>query len=340
MSAILDILNPANTISANRVLANAIGLNEAIVYASLAAKSEYYESREMITDGWFFSTIEDLRESTTLSEKQQRTAIKRLVEEGLICCKRKGVPARRYFKVIDDPARLSEIINDGADNIRELKPSAVKQMDEYRSHVDLIASAEYYNISGIPSKETFNSFNNKHSSYCEKEEPFPLQKQNKKLRPVSATYKTKENKSKTKYNHSIAQSADMADMMDNIAGNDLSYLNIVKENIGYDYLCETCKDSKDYINEIALLMADVLSSKKKTIRVYGEDKPSETVKSVFLQLDESHIQYVVDSMRKNTTKIHNIRNYLITALYNARFTLNSFYRSMVNHNMYCAGGAQ
>lgn len=343
MSAVLDILNPANTISVNRVLANAIGLNEAVVYTSLAAKSEYYESRDMTDNGWFFSTVKDLKESTSLSEKQQRTAIKKLVREGLICCKLKGVPAKRYFLVVDNTVRLSKIINDGAEKIREIKPSATEQMDEYKSRVDSVTNAECAKASEMLSKEVFNSFNSTSDNSAKRSELIPAKKQNKFSRQVSVTYKTKENKSKAEYNQSIAQSADMIDTMDSNAENKSSYLDVIKENIGYAYLCETNKYNKDYVDEIALLMADVVSTNRKTVRVCGENKPTEVVKSVFLKLDESHIQYVIDSMMKNATKVRNVRNYLITALYNAKFTLNSYYRSLVNHDMYsklCDGGVQ
>ncbi len=77
------VLNPDNTISFNRPLAHAIGLSETIIYGALVAKWYYYSEREMLDDdGWFYSTVPDLQESTSLSEKQQRVP-KYIIETGI-----------------------------------------------------------------------------------------------------------------------------------------------------------------------------------------------------------------------------------------------------------------
>ena len=79
LDSILQLLNPDNTMSANRLLAHAIGLCETIIYSSLISKYTYYLNKGMIDEGgWFFSTVDDLQESTTYREKPQRTAIKHL----------------------------------------------------------------------------------------------------------------------------------------------------------------------------------------------------------------------------------------------------------------------
>lgn len=61
--------------------------------------------------------------------------------------------------------------------------------------------------------------------------------------------------------------------------------------------------------------------------------PAELVKSKFLKLNYFHIEYVLGCMGKNTTKIHNIKSYLLTALFNAGSTMSSYYMAMVNHDM-------
>lgn len=79
LDSILQLLNPDNTMSANRLLAHAIGLCETIIYSALISKYTYYVTKGMIDEGgWFFSTVDDLQESTTYGEKPQRTAIKHL----------------------------------------------------------------------------------------------------------------------------------------------------------------------------------------------------------------------------------------------------------------------
>lgn len=69
MNAIFQLINPSNTITVNRPLAHALGLNEAIIYGALISKFYYYSERGMLDDGWFYSTAPDLDESTALSEK-------------------------------------------------------------------------------------------------------------------------------------------------------------------------------------------------------------------------------------------------------------------------------
>ena len=69
MNAIFQMLNPSNTLTVNRLLAHAIGLSEAVVYAALISKCSYYERNGMLDDsGWFYSTVPDLEASTALSE--------------------------------------------------------------------------------------------------------------------------------------------------------------------------------------------------------------------------------------------------------------------------------
>ena len=64
------------------------------------------------------------------------------------------------------------------------------------------------------------------------------------------------------------------------------------------------------------------------------DKPAETVRSQFLKLDSGHIKFVMDCLRDNTTKIRNMRQYMIATLYNAPMTIGNYYRSLVNHDMF------
>lgn len=338
MSAILDILNPTNTISVNRPLAAVLGLNAAVIYSALLSKSSYYSEHEMLDDGWFYSTIEDLNESTLLTGRQQSTAIKKLVETGLIKCKRRGLPAKRYFYINNDVELLKEIVTKGEQNLKKIKPTAYIASKKTENYVEYSENEYVAEETDIVTCNECNSSNAKISNKNRHTRNSCSDKNTEHTYYNPKGIKTKEN-----VNQSIAQSADMIDTIDSNAENKPSYLDAIKENIGYDYLCETYKGNKDYVDEIVLLIADIASTNRKTIRVCGEDKPAEMVKSVFLKLDESHIQYVVDSMRENTTKVRNIRNYLITALYNAKFTLNSYYRSLVNHDMYgkpCDGGVQ
>lgn len=111
------------------------------------------------------------------------------------------------------------------------------------------------------------------------------------------------------------------------------YYDIIKENIEYEYLLRDNPYKKDVIEEILNLIVETVSVKRKTVRIAGANYPYEVVKGKLLKLDMGHIQYVLDCMDKNATKVRNIKNYLITALYNAPNTIGNYYQSEVNHDM-------
>ncbi len=113
-----------------------------------------------------------------------------------------------------------------------------------------------------------------------------------------------------------------------------TYRSIIKENIDYDILLTDRKTSRDILEEIVELMVDVVCSTAPYIRVLREEKPTEIVKSQFLKLDCEHIRFVMDCLEENTTKVKNMRQYLISTLYNAPMTMENYYRSLVNHDMY------
>jgi hypothetical protein len=110
------------------------------------------------------------------------------------------------------------------------------------------------------------------------------------------------------------------------------YEDTIKNNISYGALI--LDEDKGEVEEIKNLIIETLSSTKKHIRINGEDKPLKEVKSQFLKLDIEHIKYILLAMRKNTSKINNIKAYLLTALYNAPNTLNAYFRAEVNNDLY------
>lgn len=115
------------------------------------------------------------------------------------------------------------------------------------------------------------------------------------------------------------------------------YREIVYGNIEYDILREDNTVNRDQLDEIAELIVDTICSARKTIRIAGDDYPAEVVKSRFLKLDSSHVQYVIDCMKNNTTYVRNSKKYLLAALYNAPATINSYYSSLVQHDLYGGG---
>jgi hypothetical protein len=111
------------------------------------------------------------------------------------------------------------------------------------------------------------------------------------------------------------------------------YRQILKDNIDYGCLVQDGYRKED-LDEIIELMLEAVCSAKKHLRINGDNIPAEAVKSRFLKLDYTHIQYALDCMEKNTTKVHNIRSYLLTTLYNSLTTISHYYKAEVNHDLY------
>ena len=116
-----------------------------------------------------------------------------------------------------------------------------------------------------------------------------------------------------------------------------SYRELILENIEYDCLIQNHHLDRNRLDELVELMVDTVCSNREMIRIAGDDYPAEVVKSRFLKLDSSHIEYVLDRMRENTTYVRNIKKYLLAALYNAPATIDSYYTSLVSHDMYGGG---
>ena len=112
------------------------------------------------------------------------------------------------------------------------------------------------------------------------------------------------------------------------------YREIIKENIDYDILLSDMPYDHDRLEEILELIVETVCSTKKYIRVAATDYPAEVVRSRLLKLDAEHIRFVFDCLKENTTKIRNIKQYLLTTLYNAPTTIGNYYSALVQHDMY------
>ena len=112
-----------------------------------------------------------------------------------------------------------------------------------------------------------------------------------------------------------------------------SYRELILENIDYDVLAgDPCVD-REQLDEIVDLLQETVCSTRSRIRVAGNDYPTEVVRSKLLKLNSEHIRFVMDCLKQNTTRIRNIRQYLLTALFNAPSTMSSYYAALVAHDM-------
>ena len=116
-----------------------------------------------------------------------------------------------------------------------------------------------------------------------------------------------------------------------------SYRDLILENIEYDYLRREVDPYQENLDEIVELMVETVCAKRQTTRIAGSDFPHEVVRSRFLKLDSEHIRFVMDCMQKNSSEIRNMKQYLLTVLFNAPTTISNYYTAQVNHDMNAGG---
>ena len=112
------------------------------------------------------------------------------------------------------------------------------------------------------------------------------------------------------------------------------YEEIIKDNIEYEHLINAKRLDRDRIDEILDLILETVCSKRKKILIAGDEYPAELVKAKFMKLNSSHIEFVLDCMQENTTKVRNIKQYLKAVLFNAPSTIGNYYTALVNHDIY------
>lgn len=125
--------------------------------------------------------------------------------------------------------------------------------------------------------------------------------------------------------------SDVIDKMDR-------YRATIRRNISYECFRGDRSCQMEELDELVELMVDVMMmSDCATLRVAGSERPAVVVKEHFMKLDHSHMVYATSCLRRNSTKVENIKAYLLAALYNAPMTIDNYYRADVNHDMYGSG---
>ena len=108
----------------------------------------------------------------------------------------------------------------------------------------------------------------------------------------------------------------------------------VEENIDYDILIERFPNRKAMIDEIVDLMVEVLCSNREFIPIASDTHPIEQVKERFESIDSGHIEYILECLDKTTTDIRNIKQYLLSVIFNAPQTMDNYYTAAVKHDLY------
>ena len=153
--SIISVLSSGNYITVNKTIASELGLNEAILLGELASEHEYWERQDKLSDGFFFSTVENVKENTTLSDKQQRSALNTLKAKGIVTVVLKGIPAKRYIKINEEQV-LPYLLN----NISQNGNTSSAKMEELSS-----AKREELDVpKGQSNKNNNNKNNNKNNT--------------------------------------------------------------------------------------------------------------------------------------------------------------------------------
>ena len=114
-----------------------------------------------------------------------------------------------------------------------------------------------------------------------------------------------------------------------------AYRDIIRERISYECFQDERYHRKEDVDELIELMVEVmLMSDSDTLRIAGIEKPVSIIKNRFMKLNKMHIEYILNCLSTNTTKVGNIKAYLLTTLYNASMTISNYYTAEVNHDLY------
>jgi hypothetical protein len=111
-----------------------------------------------------------------------------------------------------------------------------------------------------------------------------------------------------------------------------AYYQYFRNQLAIEIMYERYPYDREVLDALIDILVDAVCSKRKTLRIAGDDKPINVVKSQFMKINSSHVEYVLDSLKSNTTKVRNIKQYILATLYNAPLTMSSYYQAEVNHD--------
>ena len=169
ITPLLEVLNPTNTISRNRLLSFAIGNAEAEIYNCLIAKHVYYNNLGKLTEGgWFYSTVKDLHLSSGYAEDAQKTAIRHLIKHGLIESELKGLPAKKYFRIIPDADKLASLLRSGEEAQEAIALKYDEELEKrkkrrYNRKHRLVEVTAFDSVQSVPDDEKSKAVTNLNS---------------------------------------------------------------------------------------------------------------------------------------------------------------------------------
>ncbi len=275
----IELLANDGYIVVNKKIISKIGLQESVMLGELCSEYLYWRKQGKLKDNFFYSTRDNLKKNTGLSDYQQRFVIKNLISNGLIKEKYAGQPPLKWYSVC---AKNIEIL------IKE-----VYRKEPLDLSLKKLKTKDLNNLISRP-KET---------------EVLRVKKLNANNNNIIII----KNSNKSSYLRKEKKIEEEEGKRNTIAK--------FKKNIEYEILIQD-KEISAIIEDIIKVVKEVLVSRKKNIPINSEVKSLQEVKKQLLKINTGHIQYIIESINKNTKDIKNIKSYILTVLYNSVTTLN------------------
>ena len=290
---------------------------------SLSMKNGWLDEEKRV---YIIYQIGEIQEDLGFTKKKAMDLLAELEEFGLLEKKRRGhgLPNILYVKsfMTEKETRGSETGTSEAEQEGDRSPE-----------------------NGISEPETFDSIGSRSAEICTQEVP----KSALLEVPESAPLRSKTNinntyRSNTESNPIVSTGEEMPVRQDVIRNEEKRYTDtpadrakiyeqIIRENICYDDLLISHAEDRELIDGITDLILETVVGTRDEILIASSRYPAEVVRSRFLKLNYSHIEYVLHCLRQNTTKVKNIRKYLLATLFNAPSTMDGYYQAEVNHDM-------
>lgn len=333
---------------------------------SLSIKNRWFDEEDRV---YIIFTVEDVMELLNCSRQK---AIKNLAELdsekgiGLIEKKRLGLgkPNVIYVKnfIIKESPEQEEKEPESAVNTQKYENHTSRSMENELQEVPKSYFKEYENQTSGSMKNRLQEVPESYFKKCENQtsrsmenrlQEVPKSNSNNtdiKKTDLSDTEFSETEYSKTDLNDTeagvpapvypnlIKSNLSIADVTSDVIGEMEAYRDIIREHISYECFQDGHYHRREDVDELVELMVEVMMlPDNDTVRIAGMEKPVAIVKNRFMKLNHEHIEYILTCLGANTTKVGNIKAYLLTTLYNAPMTISNFYTAEVNHDLYGSG---
>lgn len=294
---------------------------------NLSMKNRWFDSENRV---YIIYQITEIQEDMRVTEKMAIKYLKELENMGLVEKKRRGLglPSLLYVKSFLVPKDYS-VKDEMEEELAEIEGSSrIVEMGSSRNVQT--SSSRTIEIGSTRAVVQGSSRGAKNGSI--RTDKMEVQELPEQEALISNTYLNHTYLNHTKSNQIISGQRNTGgdnDGMDEIS----AYLNLIKENIDYKILLERYQYDQELINGILDLLLETVMNQGKTILIASNQYPTQLVKNKFLKLDMGHIEYVIGCFQENTTKIKNIKKYLMASLFNASTTMKGYYQAEVNYDM-------